>query len=186
MTNINRLCGMRCYLIGAMDRAKDGGLGWRQTIKEFLRTKGVVVLDPCDKPIDIGQECIEDRRVRDAMKQSGQYEELAQMVKLLRVVDLRMTDMADFVIVHLDTDIHACGTYEELFWANRLKNPVLIVCKQGKVGCPDWLFGVVPHQHIFDDFEQLCEYLEHVAHASEVNHMHRWTFFNYEELKCPT
>jgi nucleoside 2-deoxyribosyltransferase len=182
---INRLNGMRCYLIGAMDRTDDGGVQWREDIKEFLHTKGVVVLDPCDKPIDIGQEHIEDRSVRQTLKKSGQYNSLAKTMKTIRVIDLRMTDMADFVIVHIDTDVHACGTYEELFWANRLKNPVLIVCKQGKAQCPDWLFGVVPHRHIFDNFEQLREYLEYVAHSYSVYHMRRWTFFNYEKLKCP-
>lgn len=180
--NKNRLWGMRSYLVGAMDRAPDGGREWRDYISEKLKEIGVIPLNPCDKPIDIGFERLEDRQYRQQLKANNNYEELAKQVKLLRIVDLRMVDMADFIICYLDVDVHACGTYEELFWANRLKNPVLIVCKQGKSHAPDWLFGTIPHQHIFDDFDTLLKYLHHVAFDEKVEHMKRWMFFNYKDI----
>ena len=49
---MNRLCGTRTYLAGAMDRVKDGGIGWRNDITPFLEDMGVVVLDPCKKEWD--------------------------------------------------------------------------------------------------------------------------------------
>ena len=47
---------MRTYLAGAMDRVPDGGAGWRDKITPLLERMGVVVLNPCDKPSEIGKE----------------------------------------------------------------------------------------------------------------------------------
>ena len=58
---INRLKGMRTYLAGAMDRVPDGGVVWRDKITPLLESKGVVVLNPCDKPVEVG---IEDASTR--------------------------------------------------------------------------------------------------------------------------
>jgi hypothetical protein len=180
--DINRLWGMRCYLIGAMDRVADNGVGWRRRITPFLEQLGVVALDPTNKPIDIGLENAENRDKRITLKGLGLHDELAREMKLLRAVDLRMVDMSDFLIVNLDTDVHACGTYEETFWANRLKNPTLIHCEQGKDGCPDWLFGVIPHEHIFGTWIDMCRYLWEVHTASQVESYKRWMFFNYQDM----
>jgi hypothetical protein len=178
----NRLWGMKTYLIGAMDRVPDGGVVWRDRITPPLEELGVVVLNPCDKPIDIGLEDIEKREYRESLKEHGQYDQLAAEVKQLRVVDLRMVDMADFVIMNVDTSVHMCGSYEEDSWANRCKDPVLVRCEQGKVGCPDWMFGKIPHLHIFSEWEELLDYLRHVDADENVNHMKRWMFFDYTRM----
>jgi len=178
----NRLWGMRCYLIGAMDRVPDNGVGWRRRITPFLRNLGVVVLDPTNKPIDIGVEDVENRDYRNRLKGLGCYDQLADEVKELRSVDLRMVDMSDVLIVNIDSDVHACGTYEELFWGNRLKNPILIHCEQGKAGVPDWMFGTIPHEHIFSTWVDMCRYMWHVHTSFDVETYNRWMFFNYEAM----
>lgn len=178
----NRLWGTRCYEIGAMDRVADGGVGWRQRIKPLLQQLGIVVLDPTNKPIDIAFEKIEDREYRNKLKADGNYDELTREMKQVRSVDLRMVDMADFVIVHLDTDVHTTGTYEELFWANRLKNPILIHCEQKKDGLPDWLYATIPHAHMFSTWTDMFKYLWEVHTAPEVETYNRWMFFNYDKM----
>jgi len=178
----SRLWGMRAYLIGAMDRAPDAGVEWRRRITPFLAKLGVVVLDPTDKPIDIGLERSEDREYRQNLKALGCYDELSKEIRALRVVDLGMVDMSDFLIVHIDTDIHACGTYEEISWANRMKNPILVHCEQGKDGVSDWLYGMIPHQHMFSTWVDMCKYLWEVHTAPAVEHYKRWMFFNYQQM----
>ncbi len=180
--NAHRLWGMRCYLIGAMDYAADNGVGWRRRITPFLDSLGVVVLDPTKKPINIGFEDIENRQYRTNLKDQGLHDELSREIKVLRVVDLRMVDMSDFLIVNIDTDVHACGTYEESSWANRLKNPILIHCEQGKNGIPDWLFGTIPHHHMFTNWIDICKYLWDVHTAVCINTYKRWMFFNYDQM----
>jgi len=175
----HRLWGMRTYLIGAMDRAVDHGVGWRRKITPFLERLGIVVLDPTNKPISVGLEGIEDRMRRRHLKATGQWDTLAKEIKLLRVVDLRMVDMSDFLIVNIDPDVHACGTYEEAFWGNRLKNPTLIHVEGGKKQVPDWLIGTFPHCHLFGEWEDLQKYLWEVHTSETVDTMNRWMFFDY-------
>lgn len=176
---MNKLCGTRTYLAGAMDRVKDGGVGWRNEITPFLEDMGVVVLDPCKKELFMshGMESDGDRARREELKQFGHYDQLATEVKEFRSSDLNAVDIVDFLVVNIDCDIHACGTYEESFWANRCKKPVLIHCEQGKKNAPDWLFGTFPHEHIFDNWLDLKEYLVNIDYSTMDIHK-RWTFFN--------
>lgn len=175
----SRLSGTRAYLCGAMDRALDGGVGWRRFIRTHCSGYGIKWLDPTRKPIDIGEESDENRQLRHEAKQNGDYETVAEAMKTIRCVDLRMVDISDWLVVNLDMDIHACGTYEEIFLANRQKKPILVHVEQGKAAAPDWLFGTIPHQHIFSTWEEVFSYLYEVAYANEVETFGRWYFFDW-------
>jgi hypothetical protein len=92
-------------------------------------------------------------------------------------------DISDFIIVNIDINTHACGTYEEITVANRQKKPILIWCTQGKEHTPNWLFFMLPHQHIFGNLESLIYYLNHIDTCEdEIDHCKRWFFFNKNEL----
>ena len=177
---MNRLRAMRAYLCGAMDRVQDGGVGWRQEIGTWLRSRGVIVLDPTNKPIDIGVEDMENRQLRHELKAAGDYRSVSQDMKIIRCVDLRMVDLSDFLVVNIDTNVHACGTYEELTLGNRQKKPIILRIEQGKANAPDWLFGTLPHQMMFSTWEEVSDYLHNIDSAPEVDAMRRWLFFNYD------
>lgn len=176
---MNRLRGMRAYLAGAMDRVADGGVGWRRAIGGWLHFRGVEVYDPCDKPIDIGIEDFENRNQRHQWKATGNYDAIASDMRTIRGVDLRMVDVVDFLVINLDLDVHACGTYEELFLANREKKPCIIRCEQGKSKIPDWLFGVLPHEMMFSTWAEVHQYLVYVDSSPKVNSHKRWYFFDH-------
>ena len=116
--------------------------------------------------------------VKSKLKKNKRYDELSSMMKIIRSVDLRLVDISDFLIVNLDLDIHPCGTYEEIFWANRQKKPIIIHMVQGKEHAPDWLFGTVPHQMIYSDWNDIYGYLEHINSSENINTYNRWYFFN--------
>ena len=175
---MNRVRNQRCYLAGAMDRVKDRGKGWRQEITPFLQSLGIVVFNPITKPTEVGLEDHDTHLVKTKLKKKKRYEELSSMMKVIRSVDLRLVDISDFLIVNLDLDIHPCGTYEEIFWANRQKKPIIIHMVQGKEHTPDWLFGTVPHQMIFSDWNDIYGYLEHINSSENINTYNRWYFFN--------
>jgi hypothetical protein len=167
-----------------MDRVPDSGIQWRENITPFLRELGIVVLNPCSKPIDVPSE-IENRALRQQLKNDGNYDELSKLVKRdIRIPDLRMVDMSDVVILNLDVDVHMCGSYEEVTTANRQKNPILVRCAQGKRCAPDWMFSMIPHQHIFDNWQDLKAYMCYINDKSNQNveTYKRWQFFRYEEL----
>lgn len=170
------------YLIGAMDRVPDGGTGWRNSIKPLLHNMGVMVIDPCDKPIDIGLEDSLLRKQMEIWKQNGEYDLVRQHMKVIRHVDLRACDLSHFLIVNLDIETHPCGTLEEVFWSNRMKKPIIVHCEQGKRNIPNWLFGTLPHEMFFDTWGQVFDYLK-IVNEGKVDNDGRWLFFDFERMK---
>ena len=175
---MNKLKNSRCYLCGAMDRVQDGGVGWRTMIRSALSDLGIQWLDPTRKPISIAAEDDASRKLRKHLKETMDFETLAKEMKPIRHVDLRMVDICDWVVVDLNLDVHACGTYEEIFLANSQKKPVMIRVEQGKKAAPDWLFGTVPHAHIFSAWDELFYYIRKVANGCP-NSFGRWYFFDW-------
>ena len=75
-----------------------------------------------------------------------------------------------------------CGSYHEAFVAVAQKKPLLIMCQQGKQNVPNWLFGVVPHEHMFGSWSELIEYIHHINEDEEVEDLNRWRFFDWEKV----
>ena len=171
----------RTYLAGAMDREPDGGVQWRDMITPWLNSRGIIVFNPIDKPCSIGLENAETRKLRHEAKMQG---DLSLLIadKVVRAVDLRIVDVTDFTIVNLSLKQHPCGTYEELFWANREKKPIIVRCEEGKLNAPDWLFWTIPHELIFSTWDEVKAYVDHIAFDPEerINSLKRWIFFDLE------
>ena len=179
---MNRLKGMTAYLCGAMDRVADGGVEWREHITPRLQELGVGVFNPCNKPSDYALEDEDTRELIHALKRSEKYEDIAAIMKPICAVDLRMVDIAHFIIMNIDMDNHLCGSYHEAFGAIGQKKPVVIMCKQGKRGLPNWMFGVVPHQMVFSNWSETIEYLHHINEDEDVEHLNRWRFFDFNKV----
>lgn len=175
---MNRLNNQRVYLAGAMDRVSDRGTGWRDDITPFLEQLGITVFNPIKKPTVVGSEDCQTHKLKQKLKNNFEYDELSSLMKTIRSVDLRLVDISDFLIVNLDLDIHPCGTYEEIFWANRQKKPIIIHMVQGKQNAPDWLFGTVPHDMIFSSWDQVKNYLIKINTESTIKTFNRWYFFS--------
>lgn len=173
-----RLTNQRVYLAGAMDRVADRGNGWRDNITPFLEDLGIIVFNPIKKPTILGQEDEATHKLKLKLKAEKKYDELSELMKVIRAVDLRLVDISDFLIVNLDLDIHPCGTYEEIFWANRQKKPIIVHMVQEKQSAPDWLFGTIPHQMIFSSWDDVKIYLLQINHDAEIKTYNRWYFFN--------
>lgn len=174
---MNRLKNQRVYLAGAMDRVADRGSTWRDNITPFLENLGVVVFNPIKKPTDIGTEDADSHVTKTKLKAQRRFDELSAMMKTIRAVDLRLVDISDFLVVNLDLEVHPCGTYEEIFEANRSKKPILIHVEQGKDHTPDWLFGAIPHQMFFSNWEDIKNYLLHINNDENIDTYNRWRFF---------
>lgn len=173
-----RLVNQRVYLAGAMDRVADRGNGWRDNISPFLKELGIVIFNPIKKPTDIGQEDEITHKLKIKLKSEQKYDELSSIMKIIRSVDLRLVDISDFLIVNLDLEIHPCGTYEEIFWANRQKKPIIVHMVQSKQLAPDWLFGTIPHEMIFSSWDAIKIYLLQIHCDANIKTYNRWYFFN--------
>ena len=110
---LNRLKNQRVYLAGAMDRVPDRGATWRNNITPFLEDMGVIVFNPIKKPTDVGLEDHDTHALKIKLKEQKRYDELSSIMKTIRAVDLRLVDISDFLVVNLNLEHHASGTYEE-------------------------------------------------------------------------
>ena len=102
-----KLTGMRTYLAGAMDRVADGGVGWRNRISPILKSMGITVLNPCDKPVEVGLEDEGTRSEIEHLKFTKQYDKIRNDYGVIRTLDLRCVDISDFIIASIDSPIPA-------------------------------------------------------------------------------
>lgn len=176
---MNRLKNQRVYLAGAMDRVPDRGAGWRFQITPFLKEMGSIVLNPLNKPTEVGAEDESVHLHKLTLKENEKYDELSSVMKTIRATDLRLVDISDFLVVNLDIGTHPCGTLEEIFLANRSKKPIVIHVEQGKKNAPDWLFGTIPHSMIFSSWDEVKHYLNHINSFETIEEQDRWKFFSF-------
>jgi len=185
---MNRLCLQRAYHIGPMDADRIGGRLWREDMSEFLLSRGCIPLNPYEKPMhSVSNNGLEDDESFEMMCQARDkedYDTLAKLINPIRHVDLRMVDHADFIICNLDYDKKPTGTFDEIFTAERQKKPILLHCPQGKKNISFWLFDVIPHEWMFDSWDEMKEYLVHIDTASdeEIDDKGRWIFFDMEPV----
>jgi hypothetical protein len=176
----NRLRGMRVYLAGGIDRESDGGHEWRDRLTPQLEKLGMVVMNPLKKPVS-GNAALEndDSRIsRAKLKRDGKYDDFSDVMRAVRAYDLRMVDISDVLILRLTENM--CGSWEETFWANRLKRPIIVLCGDDMeiVDIPDWMWGVCPHELFFDDECDAIAYLKEINNSPNPDHMKRWVFFD--------
>lgn len=174
---ITRLKYLSSYLIGPIDADPNLGKSWRDEMEPFLTNLGVRVFNPLNKPVEDGSE-VEQRELRDKLLKEQRYDEFRVIMKRIRAIDLRFTDLADFLVVNFDMKIPMCGTFEEICTANRQRKPIIIMCPQGKHNLPQWLFAQLPHQLFFSSWEQVKVYLNHINTDENVDTVgDRWLFF---------
>ena len=182
---LNRLSGLRAYLAGPIDHAADDGVAWRNKLGRWLQKRGIVVIDPCRKPLtyhafkEIGEE---KRRMMD-LKTQGRYFELSKWMRGIVHVDLRMVDVSDIVIVYLDIKSQPFGTVHELINAINQRKPTLVVVEGGKSQAPNWLFGIMRHEFIFSDFDELRAFLTLIDTGTIQPDYTRWVFL--DDLDSP-
>lgn len=175
-----KLSNHRVYLAGPIDHAHDDGVGWRNRMKPLLEGLGVTILDPTDKPTtqckfnEVGAE----KEMIKRMVELERWDDLREIAKEIVLVDLRMVEVADFLIAYIDPDLHLCGTYDEIFEALRHRKPTLIVHKGGKARMSMWLRGKFNHNFVFESFEALFSYLEALHDGTIEPDYTRWVFFD--------
>ena len=176
----NKLKGLRCYLAGPIDNAKDDGVRWRRELTKWLKIKNIHVFDPCNKSIAHAKykEVDDEKRKMMALKKSGRYFELSQRMREIVHFDLRMTDISDFLIVYMNPKISMFGTIHEFINSLHQRKPTLVVVEGGKSNAANWIYGIMDFNFIFDSFDELKDFLEHIDQGIIEADLSRWVFFN--------
>ena len=192
----NRLAGSIAYLAGPMDRVADRGVEWREDLQDFLWDLNIGVLNPCNKPIEWGIENEDSRKWRwdsrdkaELLYSQGHIHEsnkiceaVYEQMKDVVASDLRCVDKSDFIILHIDMDVHMCGSYNEQTTACLQRKPVITHCKQGKFKVPDWLWGICQHEMFFTTWKEVKDFIYHMAFDKDVKHYKRWRFFDVNKI----
>jgi len=183
--SLNRLRGLRAYLAGPIDHAEDDGVGWRNDLGGWLKKRGIIVIDPCSKPLTYHafKEIGEEKQRMMNLKIQERYFELSKWMQGIVHVDLRMVDVSDIVIVYLDIKSRPFGTIHELINALNQRKPTLVVIEGGKVEAPNWLFGIMRHEFIFSNFEEMCSFLTLIDSGTIQPDYTRWVFL--DDLDAP-
>ncbi len=100
---------------------------------------------------------------------------MVRIAKLFVRKDLSMVDRADLTIGYLPYRIATTGTHHELINSINAKKPTLLICPEGKEKVPAWYYGIVPHQVVFGDWNDLYAYLDEVE-AGKHKDNNRWAF----------
>lgn len=153
------------YLSGPMEKSPDRGEGWRQEFIKKTEHLNLKLIDPTNKP-NPDKRYHEERAILDQLKQNEMWDELTSFVKGFRKVDLRYTDLADAIIVYIDTDLYTVGTWDEVFTAERQRKPIFAIVKGGKKSMPAWLFAVIKHKEVFESVDECVNYIENINNGS--------------------
>jgi hypothetical protein len=125
-----------------MEFVKDNGVAWRRKFISLVREVGLDIdlIDPTNKP---GESVGENHAYQVELQRSGQFRALQQYVKRYRHLDLRYTDISDFLIIVIDPTVPQWGTSNEVYLAEDQQKPLFFVCEQGLYSLPRWLFSVI-------------------------------------------
>ena len=173
----------RIYLVGSIEAAQDSGYGWRETVTEEFEKMGIRALNPCVKPFRKDIELDETDDFQAEMKtfrEEGNWDELAKRMKEIRIYDLKLVDIADAIFVYVDADIPTCGSWEEIFAANKMKKPIFFVYKQGKAAVPTWLFGTFSHKYFYGSIEDALQVIREIDSGDRDFDSDRWKLLRKE------
>jgi nucleoside 2-deoxyribosyltransferase len=179
--NKNVLKKTKTYLIGPMQY--QCGRSWREEMTEFLSDRGILALDPYQKPfINAIREDEQTQKRLEELLSKEDYENVSKHMKEVRNFDLFMVDKSDFLICYLNPSTPTFGTMEELSWAVRMKRPVFVVIEGGKSKVPLWVLGMLPHKYIYSSFQEVKETLDGIDKGRISLDGDRWRLFK-EELR---
>jgi hypothetical protein len=171
------LDGVTAFLSGPIDRVQDDGVGWRKEIKKLCKRAKLPIefLDPTDKPIGLGSEIGEEKlRIQKLMREK-KWDQAKEQAKIFRHYDLRMVDRCHLYIGYIDVNVHMCGSYDELFTAERQEKPLLGIMAPGqsKWDIPSWLVAIFKEEEVFDSVEDCVEHLK-LLHEGKLVFDRRW------------
>lgn len=168
---------LKIFLSGGIDRVEDDGFGWRIEIRKRCQESGLpfIFLDPTDKPKGLGCEVgVEKYKIKEYLDKDD-WDAASEWSRNVRHIDLRMIDRTELFIIYIDLDAHLCGSYNELFEAERQQKPLFAIMKPPykRSDFPAWLVSIFRKEEVFEGVEACVEYLKKVNNG-KVELDERW------------
>lgn len=136
------------------------GSNIRNYFIDNLKERGIKIFDHYNNPF-VNEYIKEDKNTANIIKQLVANEdwESLENYRKIRTYDLALIDKSDFIIMHYVPNVSICGSWEEFFWANRLKKPIFFIADHGKKKVPNWIFWTIPHRYIYNSREEVLNML---------------------------
>jgi hypothetical protein len=163
----------RVYLCGGMQYIN--GRGWRENVTQELGKMGITTFNPYIKPfMDDVKEDEASRQLLGEQMKSGDYEAVSVRMRKVRNFDLRLCDISDFIVAHINPSVASWGSAEELVTSVRAKKPLFISIEGGKQLCPLWIMGMVPHHYIYNNTSEIVDMLKNIDSKEKSIDSERW------------
>lgn len=153
------LSNLKVYLAGNIENTEDPER-WRDEISKELARLNIIVLDPTKQCFENQPGELKSFRDENLSKmERGEYQQVADFYKRVIAHDLRLVDIAHFVIIRLEPDRPTFGTIHELIVAAQQKKPILLITPNKKK-IPLWIMGLIDVNLVFCCQNSLIEHLE--------------------------
>lgn len=170
----------KVYLVGSMQYVSDGR-SWRENVTDELGQLGITVFDPYHKPFV--DDVAEDDSVRARLKEHmdrGELDIVAERMKPIRNFDLRLCDLSDFIIAHINPSVASWGSAEELVTSCRMKKPTFISIEGGRSKCPLWILGMFPTKYIYNNVQEIIDMIKKIDAQEKIIDSDRWKLLKPE------
>lgn len=163
----------KCYTIGHMQYIN--GRGWRERVKKELNELGVTVFSPYEKPfISLIPEDENARANLLEQMEKEEYDSITNHMKMVRNQDLRLCDLSDFLIAHINPSVASWGSAEELVTCCRMKKVVFLSIEGGKKKCPLWLMAMFKHKYIYNNLDEVLEMIKKIDSGEKPIDAEEW------------
>lgn len=150
------LKGKKCYLGGPIEQC-NAKVNWRPPVMAALSEKfGIDVFDPFSDPKQQWVGALQQA------KKDNDLETIHKITKKFVKKDLQIVQKAELHVAYVPKGVPTTGTVHEIVVSNQCKNPILLVCPEGKIEVPLWYWGFIPSKHFFGSWEEMYTYLEEV------------------------
>lgn len=152
----NILQKTKCTVIGPMQFAD--GIGIRTYFKEVFGKRNITVFDHYNNPF-VFEHIKDDKETGEKIKKLVQEEKWNEIAKYkkIRIYDLALIDKSDFIVVNYNPHVQTCGTWEEFFWANRMKKPIFFINEVEFKLTPVWVFWTIPPKYVYRNKEEVLK-----------------------------
>jgi hypothetical protein len=136
------------------------GRGWRGIVKDTFKDTGINFIDPYYKPFvhDVPEDD-DSRAEMHHWMETEQYDLVANRMKDVRSLDLRLCDICDWFIAVIKPSVASWGSAEEITTVIREKKPLFLVIDdpKGKKATPLWLMSIMPHKYIYNNLDEVIQ-----------------------------
>lgn len=154
------------YLVGSIQDAADGGVGWREKLTKSLVEDGFIVLDPCKSECNhsLATTMEEQKKKLENLKRGGEWPVWDKVLADIRRSDLVCVNSSKFLIILYDPSRKYGGTVHEIVEAWQKGIPMYTVSYQPVTEFNDWILSLLRDNFknggkIFHNFKQLTDFL---------------------------